>query len=839
MNATDLPNVDIQELPVSILPLSRRALNTLYKSNITTIGELLELCVIGVDLLTGVGKKMQTEIETALNRFMVLYEGTTINLGDIPLDALTLSKKVKTVLDQHGVKTIGDLLQVRREGILKAPSLDKTTIRKIRSALEQFLHRFNLGAREYTEEIIDDRPFLLETNGKDIRRLILPLAQALFTQEKKGKYYEVLRLHFGVGTENAKTYTLDEIGKYLELTRERVRQIEASAINRLSEIVLGKEQPRHSRLPQVVPNEFTEVRSMLIRLGVVISDTRIQTELDRRYGTFPSFGRNELHLLMRVLGFRWLPLQLKALPGVWTTSNDVNPRLLKDSVRQVRQILRENVLPLPLLDLIVRVSQTMGKDAHRYVPYAIDIVPDVEEVEISQYQIRFDRLRSLADKAYRILNEAGEPFHYREITKRINHHLAQLSKGRRAKSSALISQLAADDRFYPIGRSGIWCLSHWKTLSKATIIELMKEFFYLYQKPATSEEVYKYVKSKRKYVSKSSIEIYLTGQHNTFVRVSKNMYELTEWGSKTYAPSKPSVDEQTLYKLALEKVVKSGTDGITLAELSRLLSSATGLTSGTIYRHLHKANWIILGEKKGKGRSRLIHRIIERPNFRKAKKQLTIRSHVQSSIVENLSRFPEKACRISELANLVMSETKCLKPTFYSYLNTTPGIIKYNRDGMRYCKLAEDKISASALYPSLETIQNKSVQRDVRRALKNLTVENVDVGLFLLGKILEQQLRSTLLDYREAGLAKFPSSAIQGLSSAINLAVHTGIIKEKHHLDFLRRERNERAHGSTPSLEKRLVLFKQAPYLAGLYIEYIALLESKQQTLKTDKAFGP
>jgi RNA polymerase sigma factor (sigma-70 family) len=42
---------------------------------------------------------------------------------------------------------------------------------------------------------------------------------------------EILRLRYGLGTE--REYTLEEIGRRLSLTRERVRQIEAQAVRKM------------------------------------------------------------------------------------------------------------------------------------------------------------------------------------------------------------------------------------------------------------------------------------------------------------------------------------------------------------------------------------------------------------------------------------------------------------------------------------------------------------------------------------------------------------------------------------------------------------------------------
>jgi RNA polymerase primary sigma factor len=42
---------------------------------------------------------------------------------------------------------------------------------------------------------------------------------------------EILRLHYGLSSD--REYTLDEIGRRLSITRERVRQLEARALTKL------------------------------------------------------------------------------------------------------------------------------------------------------------------------------------------------------------------------------------------------------------------------------------------------------------------------------------------------------------------------------------------------------------------------------------------------------------------------------------------------------------------------------------------------------------------------------------------------------------------------------
>ena len=53
-----------------------------------------------------------------------------------------------------------------------------------------------------------------------------PLTQHLTPKEE-----QVIRMRFGIGAE--RDHTLEEVGRHLAITRERVRQIEAKALRKL------------------------------------------------------------------------------------------------------------------------------------------------------------------------------------------------------------------------------------------------------------------------------------------------------------------------------------------------------------------------------------------------------------------------------------------------------------------------------------------------------------------------------------------------------------------------------------------------------------------------------
>lgn len=57
------------------------------------------------------------------------------------------------------------------------------------------------------------------------------------------------------------------------------------------------------------------------------------------------------------------------------------------------------------------------------------------------------------------------------------------------------------------------------------------------------------------------------------------------------------------------------------------------------------------------------------------------------------------------------------------------------------------------------------------------------------------------------------------------------VTTKKHLLTLLREQRNERAHGEIPDLKERKRLMQHSPFLADLYIEYIAFFNNKKRAL--------
>jgi len=831
----ELPCVKARDLPISILPVSRRLRNALESGGMHTLGQLLEVCAVGVDYFKGIGQTGREEIEEALATIPVLQDAAPTPLGDLPIAVLALDPKTQDALQASGVNAVGELLVARRGGLNDIRNLPENAERAIQEALEHLATVIRIADEDQRAELLDLRPLLVEAGNLDVRELVVPTVRALLRRDGKASHYEVIRARFGL--EGSEKYTLEAIGKLLDRTRERVRQIEAESLRRVSDVVVGRKPLKHSRLSDSIQKEFLEVRDAVSELGNVVSEDAVSDLLQRRYGTNSHrFGGNELSFLLRVLGFRQVTVgtdKTAAKPlQAWTDDERIDSGLLQKAVSTVAKVLRDSVTPLPLLDICLRVGGTSHSPVPRkYILDAVRVSPGVEENEEGRFQIRFDLLRSVADKAYRILHESQDPMHYRAIWREMNHRLAIQGERVGQTIRSLTGQMASDDRFQAIGKSGQWCLSGRADLRHETILELMREYFHLSQQPATIDEVFDYVSSARPDASKHSVQMYLAGISNDFVQVSPHEYELTEWGGRQYTRAKSIrgyMDDEALYEAA-EASVGQADDGMTLADLVREMEKRTGLSNGTLYRRLGNARWL-RKHPRPKGRSPRIT-VKHKPHVPSHRSRETVRDRVQGAIEEHLEKQPSRSISVRELAVAVVAVAKCDRPSFYTYLSTMPGVEKYKVGSTLYCRLTKD-VDTPIKLPSIAKIRVTETREEVERAVANLDVDNVDIGLLLLGRVFEEQLRAILEKMREVGILVFSDGELRGLASAIDIAVRAGLFKEKHHLTYLRHERNQRAHGKAPSEDERRDMMGHAPFLAGLYVEYIVYLEERIQQIE-------
>ncbi|MBU1047393.1 MAG: RNA polymerase sigma factor RpoD [Candidatus Omnitrophica bacterium] len=145
----------------------------------------------------------------------------------------------------HMIETINRLSRITQKFVQKSgrgPTTEelsqkmKLSLDKVRAVLKISQHPISLetpiGADETSHfgDFIEDKDVIMPDTTAAFSMLKEQIGKVLDTLPEREK--DILRLRFGIG-EGISPHTLEEVGKKFNVTRERVRQIEAKALNKL------------------------------------------------------------------------------------------------------------------------------------------------------------------------------------------------------------------------------------------------------------------------------------------------------------------------------------------------------------------------------------------------------------------------------------------------------------------------------------------------------------------------------------------------------------------------------------------------------------------------------
>jgi len=264
----------------------------------------------------------------------------------------------------------------------------------------------------------------------------------------------------------------------------------------------------------------------------------------------------------------------------------------------------------------------------------------------------------------------------------------------------------------------------------------------------------------------------------------------------------------------------------------------TGRPEGTIRNEISKSTCVLIEPHPSFSRRKLLRYLgEEQQHLSKAKaEKVTIRDTVRKEIVNFLQGQPESQAPLTMLAAFIVKKTGCRKGTFYRYLDEMENVKKVTSGKIVICKLITSSTNelingVQSEYPQIINLNDEELRDNLKRAIKNLNIDNVDLCLFQLGKIFEVELKAFLLKVKDKNIFPVTSGDLDRLASMIDCVERNRVITKKHHLTLLREQRNERAHGHIPNLIERQKLLQYAPFLVDLYLEYIILLNCKRHEI--------
>jgi hypothetical protein len=529
---------------------------------------------------------------------------TNKDILSLPIEILELNLRTYRILKRGNVFTLSDIVNLGENGLARIYQLGEKQIPDIFNKLNDFMTQSQgITLEEIRSKIPpnDPRPLLFTVSDSEIPNLaktIVPFVKTLMSAIEQERDYEVLKLRYGL--ENEKVYTLQEIGDYYGISRERVRQLENQAKGNIQKAIDDTLRTKKWRLPQIFSNETVDLLSALPKLGNLLTEKEIIDFIQNRYSF--TLSKNELgsiRLLLSLAGFEALPKATSNkmtrifIEPSWELSGKVDKNILYGVINSVYHLLLKEVKPISKFEIIVQINRALKKRVEPiYLEYATKTCPDIEKLDDETFQFRFESLPSVGDKAYRVLYQANKPLHNRDILREMNQ--LQVKSGGQAETSRnMQNQLTSDDRFEPVGRNGEWSLIEWEHVATETFLQLMQEFLHLKQTTATAKEIFDYVHSKREGVKLNSIQAFLVAQKSIFTRVAYGKYGLTAWGLKSMPSERSQVDIAGIYA-QIDSTIKAifvdkNTDKLPLWSVVENVREQTGRSALTIRKRISES----------------------------------------------------------------------------------------------------------------------------------------------------------------------------------------------------------------------------------------------------------
>lgn len=264
----------------------------------------------------------------------------------------------------------------------------------------------------------------------DIEGLI---KQALQVEDKRGRDIVVRR--FGLKTPDI--HTLASLGEEYGLTRERVRQIEASTLNSIRERI--KEEKQALLFLELMEKYLASV-SKVRRSDFLARDI---AALCNPHDEYQPVFENKLNFLAKVLGRPYIKDETQDIYTTWYLEQEAHKlamklveKLLKykehNFDKYVNEVMGEHDLTESVILNYLSLSKNFstGPYGHMGATHWLHVNP-----------------KTVKDKAYLVLKQKGEPMHFMDIARLVN----EMSDKEKAHAT-VHNELIRDPRFVLIGR---------------------------------------------------------------------------------------------------------------------------------------------------------------------------------------------------------------------------------------------------------------------------------------------------------------------------------------------------------------------------------------------------
>lgn len=320
---------------------------------------------------------------------------------------------------------------------------------------------------------------------------------------------QVLMARYGL--EDGTEQTLEQIGKKMNLTRERVRQIEKESLRKLETAPLGANLKGAVELIFQIIEEHGEIMREITLLDALL--VAGSNEVNRRAVLFilqvvPRFslfaGDEKYHRAWYVAGLDWETIAKISTAGNAVFEQAQKPQKRDAVLRAVREELGQDTMNMSDEVLENYLSLAVMFARNSFGEWGLTAWPEIKP-------------RDIGDKAFLVLQHHGKPEHYAQIAEMINK---QSFDRRLAHKETVHNELIKDERFVLVGR-GIYALKKWG-FQKGVVADIIAGVLRDASSPLSRDEIVSRV-MKQRLVKKNTIIVGLANR-KLFKKTEDNKY---------------------------------------------------------------------------------------------------------------------------------------------------------------------------------------------------------------------------------------------------------------------------------------------------------------------------
>lgn len=590
-------------------------------------------------------------------------------LSRTPLDRIELPVRCRNYLQRQGVLTIQQAIPYMGDTLNDAPGIGAQAVIESQAALKDFLEQLSSCPPDQVEDFLDPREVAFRLGSEPLSQRLPELVDLLIERMNPAsaeRNKDILAKRFGLT--DGHTYSLEEIGLFFDLTRERIRQLEGKSLKYLQTSLSGEQQPKNWRLDSAIPALFQQLREDLMQQDYILLEQEMLALIESRLGG--GLARGWFMLLMNLLDYESLPTKIQGFTGTllpaWCRSEKYQKQELETLFRALNDIFKSPEKQ-PLFEIVIEAKRkSKGLLSNESIHIALAITQEIES-DGETIQVAFSHLNTI-DKAWRVLSEAGEAMHSNDLVREINRRNAENPRYQSLATQNLVNQMIADKRFVPISKSGIWDLASRQNGPVLTIVGAIEQVLHLAGEPMSHGEITERVLELRPDAARHSVFTYLSGGSDKFSRHGRGRYGLKQWKlEEAPAQVRNRISDEDF--LALVEPMFSETETLPVPEVYAAITAQTGLKDQSIRLRFKALNRFRLEPCPGKPYHQVRYLSGPDGNQPRRKGKVLLRDQLNEAIRAILMARPNQAMTKGELFELVSQQLECIRPTFYNYLN--------------------------------------------------------------------------------------------------------------------------------------------------------------------------